>query len=251
MKLKTSIFAALAAQQVASLHLSETVAYDCGIRTKVMESFLNEYEGWRNYLIENHSGSNFLNTSCLHKNVCSYMTEEKFEKFSCCLNDGNNQLAHLLTCHSFLDKCCDSATECCTGDSFPSNLNCCTRKYDCCPGDTFPDNINCTCDSSKMCCPGDTPITNPEHCYCDPCLYCCPGDTWRTNLLCPLCDSTKECCDGEPIWDDYESNPEHCKCDSETSCCDKAPNFDTWDTNKICPCYSSENCCPGDTWPDN
>jgi hypothetical protein len=43
-------------------------------------------------------------------------------------------------------------------------------------------------------------------------MICCPGDVYPTNLNCP-----------EP-------------CDSMIYCCAEAPHFDTYLTNKKCPC---------------
>lgn len=75
MKIKNLVFASLAAYQVGALDLTCAISTDCEIRTMVMTTFLDQYEGWRTYLQENHAGRHFLDTDCLNKNVCTYMDE--------------------------------------------------------------------------------------------------------------------------------------------------------------------------------
>jgi hypothetical protein len=50
MKIKNLIFASLAASQVGALQITEAVSKDCNIRTMVMNTYLDQYEGWRTYL---------------------------------------------------------------------------------------------------------------------------------------------------------------------------------------------------------
>ena len=50
MKIKNLVFASLAASQVGALHITEAISQDCGVRTLVMDTFLEQYEGWKTYL---------------------------------------------------------------------------------------------------------------------------------------------------------------------------------------------------------
>jgi hypothetical protein len=63
-------------------------------------------------------------------------------------------------CNSSGGMPCDPSTECCFGDSYPSNRNCpppCDSRFECCPGDSSSANPNCP--KPKM---GSTSSTPPK-----------------------------------------------------------------------------------------
>ena len=150
---------------------------------------------------------------------------------------------------------------------------CCDRTTECCPGDTHPTNLNCppACNSSVRCCPqnGDTCSTNSHCCgnpICNSSVRCCRqnGDNHQNNPHCPVkpvCDSTKRCCPKD--GDTCSSNSEHCcgpkvdgKCtDNGCSSGEKKSNTDgSWNclgegggSDKNCPkpCDTNTECCDG------